>query len=65
MEPDILDAAESQAEDDTARESSDFIYHTFEESHGYEDFPKDIQNHSQHRTKSPQNTALIQKKYQN
>ena len=41
-EPEILDAAESQAEDDAARESSDFIYHNSEESNGYEDFPQDI-----------------------
>ena len=45
-EPEVLDAAESQAEDNTAEESSDFIYHNYEESHGYEDFPQDIQNHS-------------------
>ena len=45
-EQDILDAATSQAEDDTTEESSDFIYHNSEESHGYEDFPQDIQNHS-------------------
>ena len=45
-EPEILDATESQAEDDTARESSNFIYHNSEESNGYEDFPQDIQNHS-------------------
>ena len=45
-EPEVLDAAESQAEDNTARESSDFIHHNSEESHGYEDFPQDIQNHT-------------------
>ena len=38
-ESEILDAAESQAEDDTAKESSDPIHHNSEESHGYEDFP--------------------------
>ena len=45
-EPEVLDAAESQAEDDTARESSNFIYNNTEESHGYEDFSQDIQNHT-------------------
>ena len=42
----ILDATESQAGDDTADESSDFVYHNSEESHGYEDFPSDIQNNT-------------------
>ena len=45
-EPDILDAAESQAEDDTAGESSNFTCNNSEESHGYEDFSQDIQNHT-------------------
>ena len=45
-EPGVLDATESQAEDNTARESSDFIYNNSEESHGYEDFSQDIQNHT-------------------
>ena len=49
LEPDVLDAAESQAEDDTARESSDIIYHNSEESHGYEDFPKTFKIIQQHR----------------
>ena len=44
--PEILDAAGSQAEGDTADESSDFIYHDSEESHGYKDFPQDIQDHT-------------------
>ena len=42
----ILDAQESQAGDDTTDESSDFIYHNSEESHGYEDLPQDIQDHT-------------------
>ena len=37
----ILDAAESQAE-----ESSDLIYQNSEESHGYEDFSSDIKNNT-------------------
>ena len=41
-----LDAAGLQVEDDTADKSSDFIYHNSEESHGYEDFPQDIQDHT-------------------
>ena len=45
-ESDILDAAESQAGDDTADEASDFTYHNSEESHGYEDFPSDTQNNT-------------------
>ena len=45
-EPEVVDATESQAEDDTAGESSDFIYKNSEESHGYEDFSQDIQNHT-------------------
>ena len=45
-ESDILDATESQARDNTADESSNFIYHNAEETHGYEDLPKDIQNHT-------------------
>ena len=45
-EPKVLDAADFQAGDDTARESSDSIYNNSEESHGYDDFPQDIQNHT-------------------
>ena len=45
-ESEILDATESQAEDDTAEESSNFIYHNSEEYHWYEDFPPDIQNNT-------------------
>ena len=45
-ESDILDATESQAEDHTAEESPDLIYHNSEVSHGYEDFPSDIQNNT-------------------
>ena len=39
----ILDVTESQAEDHTAEESANPIYHNSEESHGYEDIPSDIQ----------------------
>ena len=42
-ESEILDVAESQAEDHTAEESTDPIYYNSEESHGYEDFPSNIQ----------------------
>ena len=45
-ESEVLDATESQAEDDTAGESSNFIYNNSEESHGYENFSQDIQNHT-------------------
>ena len=45
-ELEILNAAESQAEDDTTEESPDLIYDNSEESHGYEDFPSDIQNNT-------------------
>ena len=45
-EPLVLDATEFQAEDDTAGESFDFKYNTSEESHGYDDFSQDIQNHT-------------------
>ena len=44
-EPEVLDATEFQAEDDTAGESSEFMYNS-KESHGYEDFSQDIQNHT-------------------
>ena len=64
-EPEGLDATESQAEDNTARESSDFIYNTSEEFHGYDNSPKTLKIIQQNRTRSPQNTALIQKKYLN
>ena len=51
-ESEILDVAESQAEDHTAEESPNPIYHNSEESHGYEDFPSDIQSNTtaQHQT---------------
>ena len=42
----ISDAAGPQAEDNTADKSFDFIYHNSEESHGFEDFPQDIQDHT-------------------
>ena len=45
-EPEVLDAAEIQAEGNTARESSDFTYNNSEESHGYDNFSKDIQIHA-------------------
>ena len=45
-EPEALVAADFQAENDTARESSNSIYNNSEESHGYDDFPQDIQNHT-------------------
>ena len=45
-ESETLDATGSQAEDNTAGESPTFIYHDSEESHGYEDFPQDIQDHT-------------------
>ena len=47
-EPEVSDVAEFQ-EEDTARDSPDFIYNISEEFHGYD--------------KSLQDTALIQKKY--
>ena len=45
-ESEILEVAESQAEDHTAEESPDPIYHSSEESHWYEDFPSHIQNNT-------------------
>ena len=42
-ESEIFDVTESQADDHTAGESTDPIYHSSEESRGYEDFPLDIQ----------------------
>ena len=46
LEPEVLDATEFQAEDNTARESSDSIYNKSEEFHGYDNLPQNIQNHS-------------------
>ena len=46
MEPVVLDVTDFQAEDDTARESPDSICNNSEESHGYDNLPQDIQNHS-------------------
>ena len=45
-EPELLAATESQAEDNTAGESSDFMRNNSKESHGYEDFSQYIQNHT-------------------
>ena len=64
-ESEILDVTESQAEDHTAEESTNQIYHNSEKSHGYEDFPSDIKLILQHHIKLQQNTMLTQKKYQN
>ena len=44
-EPDVFDATNFQ-EEDTNRDPPDAIYNSSEESHGYDDFPKDIQNHT-------------------
>ena len=46
LEPEVLDPTESQAEDNTAGESSDIIYNNSEESHRYDDFSQDIQNYT-------------------
>ena len=46
LEPEVLAATEFQAEDDTAGESSNFTYNNSQQSHGYEDFSQDIQNHT-------------------
>ena len=45
-ESEILDVTESQAEDHTAEESPDPIYHNSQESHGYKDFSSDIKNNT-------------------
>ena len=45
-ESEILDVTEPQAEDYTAEELPDAIYHNSQESHGYEDFSSDIQNNT-------------------
>ena len=50
---DTSDAAEPQTENDTAGQSSNFTYHNFEESHGFEDFSRDIQDHT-----TPQNQNI-------
>ena len=42
-ESEILDVAESQAEDHSTEESPDPTHHNSEVSHGYEDFPSDFQ----------------------
>ena len=42
-ESEILDVEESQAEDYSTEESPDPIHHNSEVSHGYEDFPSDLQ----------------------
>ena len=44
-EPELLDAADLQ-EEDTPSDPPDFLYNNSEESHGYDDFPQDIQNHT-------------------
>ena len=64
-EPEVSDATASQAEDNTAGESSPFIYNNSEESHGFDDFSKTFKIIQQNRTRSPQNTAMIQKEYLN
>ena len=45
-ESEILDVTESQAEDHTAKESPNPMYHNSQESHGYKDFSSDIQNNT-------------------
>ena len=45
-EPEVLDATEFHAEDDTAGVSSHFIYNNSGESHGYDNFSEDIQNYT-------------------
>ena len=43
-EPEVSDATNFQ-EEDTERDLPNATYNNSEESHGYDDFPKDIQNH--------------------
>ena len=65
LEPEVLDAAEFQAEDDTARESSDFIYSNSEECHWYDNFSQDIQNHTTAQNQITPEHSVTQKKYLN
>ena len=44
-EPEVSDATNFQ-EEDTDRDPSDATYNNSEESHGYDDFPEDIQDHT-------------------
>ena len=44
-EPELLDATDLQ-EEDTPRDPPDFLYNNSEESHGNDNFPQDIQNHT-------------------
>ena len=43
-EPQLSDTTDFQ--EDTPRDPPDFLYNNSEESHGYDDFPQDIQNHT-------------------
>ena len=64
-ESEILDVAESEAEDHTTEESADPIYHNSEESHGMKISPQTFKLILQHHIELQQNTMLTQKKYQN
>ena len=44
-EPEVTDTANFQ-EEDTDRDPLDTTYNNFEESHGYDNFPQDIQDHT-------------------
>ena len=44
-EPEVSDATNFQ-EEDTDRDTPDAIYNNSEESHGYDNFPQDVQNHT-------------------
>ena len=44
LDSEILDVAESQAEDHSTEESSDPIHNHSEVSHGYEDLPSGIED---------------------
>ena len=65
-EPKVSDATDSQ-EDNTTRDPPDFINNNSEKFHRYDDFPtispRTFKAIQQNRTKSLQDTVLIQKKY--
>ena len=50
-EPEVSDATNFQ-EEDTDRESPNIMYNNSEESHGYDNFPQDIQDHTTEQSQS-------------
>ena len=64
LEPEVSDVTNFQ-EEDTDRDPPGIIYNHSEESHGYDDFPQDIQNHTTEQNQITSRYSIDPEKYLN